>query len=373
MRILLVDDDSELLDQMAKFLEKREYTVETASSGSKALDKLQESGYDIVITDLKMPKVSGMEVLKAAKKISPSSFVMILTGYGTIENAVEAMKIGAYDYLTKPFKTQELLEKIEIVQKEMKLDKDMKTIKLIEEFKGLDYLDFLKEYNIDRPLLLITAKDPEKMLERFEVEKPEVVWLSDKESPNAIPPRKLVLLKDKIKLFSSNNEKGIVFFQGLEQLIELHGWNNVKRFLYFISNEVMKDGFQLILTVRPETLDNEAIREVAGLMAKDFVKAVGDSLSNRARVGIVSLLAREKEMSFTSIKTDLKVVNSSALAFHLKKLLKEDFIYLTGDKKYRLTDKGIKFTDLIRSIEDVSIKDVGSKFFVLLDESPSER
>jgi CheY-like chemotaxis protein/DNA-binding transcriptional ArsR family regulator len=368
MKILLVDDDVELLDQMSKFLEKREYSVETASSGAKALEKLKDGAYDIVITDLKMPKVTGMDVLREAKRVSPSSFVIILTGYGTIENAVEAMKVGAYEYLTKPFKTQDLLEKIELVSKEMKLDKDMKTIKLIEEFKGIDYLDFLKEYNIDRPLLLITTKDPDKILERFEVEKPEVVWLSDKESPIAIPPRKLVLLKDKIKLFSGNHEKGIVFVQGLEQLIDVHGWNNVKRFLYFISNEVMKDGFQLILTVRPETIDNEAIREVAGLMAKDFVKAVGDSLSNRARVGIISLLAHEKELSFTNIKSDLKVVNSSALAFHLKKLLKEDFIYLTSEKKYMLTDKGVKFYELIRSIEDVSITDIGSKFFVLLDE-----
>jgi DNA-binding HxlR family transcriptional regulator len=204
------------------------------------------------------------------------------------------------------------------------------------------------------------------------VEKPEVVWLTDKESPIAIPPRKLVLLKDKIKLFSMAHDKGIVFIQGLELLIDLHGWNNIKRFLYFISNEVMKDGFQLILTVRPETMDNDAIREVAGLMAKDFVKAVGDSLSNRARVGIISLLAREKEMSFTNIKTDLKVVNSSALAFHLKKLLKEDFIYITNEKKYQLTDKGVKFSELIRSIEDVSITDIGSKFFVLLDETPEK-
>lgn len=368
MRILLVDDDTELLDQMAKFLERREFTVEAASSGAKALEKIKEGSYDIVITDLKMPKVSGMEVLREVKRVSPNTFVMILTGYGTIENAVEAMRVGAYDYLTKPFKTQDLLAKIEIVQKEMKLDKDIKTIKLIEEFKGIDYLNFLREYNIDKPLLLITTGDPEKMAERFEVEKPEMVWLTDKEGPMAIPPRKLVLLKDKIKLFSGAHEKGIVFIQGLELLIETHGWNNIKRFLYFISNEVIKDGFQLILTVKPATLDNEAVREVAGIMAKDFVKAVGDSLSNQARVGIISLLAREKELSFTNIKSELKVVNSSALAFHLKKLLKEDFIFLTSDKKYKLTEKGGKFSELIRNIEDVSITDVGSRFFVLLDE-----
>ena len=126
--------------------------------------------------------------------------------------------------------------------------------------------------------------------------------------------------------------------------------------------------FQLLPA--PETLDSSAIREVAGLMARDFVKAVGDSLSNRARVGIVSLLAIENELSFTNIKTKLKVVNSSALAFHLKKLLKEDFIYISGDKKYKLSEKGSKFSELIRNIEEVSITDIGSNFLVLLDETP---
>jgi DNA-binding HxlR family transcriptional regulator len=212
------------------------------------------------------------------------------------------------------------------------------------------------------------TKEPGAIIEKFDIEKPETVWLTNEEAPNAIPPKKLVLLKDKIKMFTNNNEKGIVFIHGLEELIDIHGWKNIKRFLYFISTEVTKEGFQLILTVKPETLDSSAIREVASIMSKDFVKAVGDSLSNKARVGIVSLLEREKELAFTNIKTQLKVVNSSALAFHLKKLLREDFIYINNEKKYKLTEKGVKFADLIRNIEDVSITDIGGNFLLLLDE-----
>jgi len=370
VRLLLVDDDKEILDQMSKFLERRGFNADTASSGQKAINRIDKEEYDLVITDLKMPRISGMDVLAAVKEKSPSTYVMILTGYGTIETAVNAMKIGAFDYLSKPFKMKDLLEKVDLVRKEMKLRKDIKRIKLIEEFKGVDYIDFLREYNIDRPMLLITSKDPSKIVEKFDIEQPEMVWLSNEESDISIPPKKLVLLKDKIKSYTNRNEIGIIFIQGLEELIDLHGWNNIKRFLYFISNEVTKEGFQIILTVRPETLDNSAIREVAGLMARDFVKAVGDSLSNRARVGIVSLLSTENELTFTNIKTKLKVVNSSALAFHLKKLLKEDFIYISGDKKYKLSEKGAKFSELIRNIEDVSITDIGSNFLVLLDESP---
>lgn len=372
MKILLVDDDTEILDQMTKFLERREFKVETASSGQKALNKVKERAFDLVITDLKMPRITGLDVLKHVKKAAPNTYVMILTGYGTIDTAVEAMKFGAFDYLTKPFKMKDLLEKIDVVKREMKLEKDMKRVRLIEEFKGIDYINFLREYNIDRPLLLMTTINPDKVVEKFDIEKPEMVWLSNEESPLAIPPKKLVLLKDKIKLFVNKQEKGIIFIHGVEELIDVHGWNNVKRFLYFISNEVTTEGYQLILTVRPETLDSSAIREVAGLMAKDFVKAVGDSLSNKARVGIVSILSREKDLAFTNIKTKLNVVNSSALAFHLKKLLREDFIYIDNDKKYRLTEKGAKFAELIKSIEDVSMTDIGGNFLVLLDETPEE-
>jgi DNA-binding NtrC family response regulator len=100
--ILVVDDEKNIREGLGKVLELDGYAVLLAAGGTQALDILSRGEVDLVITDLKMPGLSGEEVLRRAAELAPSIPVIILTGYGTIENAVQAMKDGAYDYLTKP-------------------------------------------------------------------------------------------------------------------------------------------------------------------------------------------------------------------------------------------------------------------------------
>jgi len=100
--ILVVDDERNIREGLGKVLELDGYAVLLAADGAQALDTLRGGDVDLVITDLKMPGLSGEEVLRSAAQLSPSLPVIILTGHGTIENAVQAMKNGAYDYLTKP-------------------------------------------------------------------------------------------------------------------------------------------------------------------------------------------------------------------------------------------------------------------------------
>jgi DNA-binding NtrC family response regulator len=100
--ILVVDDEHNIRDALARILERIGHTVRVAASGDLALDWLHETVFDVIITDLKMVGVGGMEVLRAAKECQPDAEVIVLTAYGTIESAVAAMKAGAYDYLAKP-------------------------------------------------------------------------------------------------------------------------------------------------------------------------------------------------------------------------------------------------------------------------------
>lgn len=101
-RVLVVDDELNIRTALAKILQKAGYEVSAADSGDQALSLLQEGTFDLVITDLKMVGADGMEVVRAVKQRQPGTEVVLLTAYGTIESAVEAMRIGAYDYLPKP-------------------------------------------------------------------------------------------------------------------------------------------------------------------------------------------------------------------------------------------------------------------------------
>jgi len=108
-KILVVDDDPKILERLQEFLEKEDYTVETAKNGEIAGKMLDQDYYDLALIDLNMPKVDGMTLLKTLVEYHPDTVGIILTGHATIRNAVEAMKLGAADYLAKPVKMEELL------------------------------------------------------------------------------------------------------------------------------------------------------------------------------------------------------------------------------------------------------------------------
>jgi len=108
IRVLVVDDDAAIREALSRTLEKLGYEVVLAEDGQAGLDRLRGGGVHILLADLQMPKVSGQELLRAAKTLAPDVEVIVITGHGTVEDAVEAMKEGAYDFITKPFKRVQL-------------------------------------------------------------------------------------------------------------------------------------------------------------------------------------------------------------------------------------------------------------------------
>jgi len=109
-RSLAVDDEAIVLDSFRKILVAAGYAIDTVESGREALGLVQKHKYDFVFTDLKMPEMDGLDVVKGVKHYSPESDVVVITGYATIESAVNAMKWGAMDYVQKPFTEDELVE-----------------------------------------------------------------------------------------------------------------------------------------------------------------------------------------------------------------------------------------------------------------------
>jgi two-component system response regulator HydG len=126
--LLVADDDPGLRESLERALSREGYRVILASDGQAALERLQAGGVDLIVTDLKMPGLTGLELLRAAKAIAPDIDVILLTAFGTVEEAVKAMKDGAYDFLTKPFRREQLLKLI---------DKALERRDLIEKNRAL--------------------------------------------------------------------------------------------------------------------------------------------------------------------------------------------------------------------------------------------
>ena len=126
-RILFVDDDKDILMMVEQYLQMQGYDITTVNSGMKALDLVKDQDIDIIFTDYKMPEFNGLELLAAVKQYKPSIEVIIVTGYGSMESAIQAMKFGSYDYLQKPFKLDHLKLIIDRITGERKV-KDKKAL-----------------------------------------------------------------------------------------------------------------------------------------------------------------------------------------------------------------------------------------------------
>ncbi|GAA0178596.1 sigma-54 dependent transcriptional regulator [Clostridium sediminicola] len=161
-KILIVDDEILTLKILKEELSDIGYKVSISSDGEDAIKKFKKEDFDMVIVDNKMPKKSGIEVIKEIKKIKPNTIMLMMTAFGSINNAVEAMKEGAYDYITKPFENNDFVEKIksildnqkEIHQKKISESEENKKLigsgkeikrinKIIEKIKDLDTIVLL--------------------------------------------------------------------------------------------------------------------------------------------------------------------------------------------------------------------------------------
>jgi len=127
-RILAVDDEEIVLDSFRKILVLAGYSIDTVQTGPEALGLIQKQAYDFVFTDLKMPDMDGVEVTKAVKHLRPDIDVIVITGYATIETAVETMKFGAMDYVQKPFTEDELVDFVNksFIRRQDRIEKQIK-------------------------------------------------------------------------------------------------------------------------------------------------------------------------------------------------------------------------------------------------------
>src|SRR5437879_5349170 len=138
-RVLIVDDQRNMRTTTAFVLQQAGYDVAEAESGEAALARLLAEPFEVVLTDLKMAPLDGIAVLRGALEIAPTTQVIVMTGYGTVESAVAAMQQGAHDYLSKPFKEEELLVRVQRALEKRKLLVDV----------GLFSDDFRRRYQLE--------------------------------------------------------------------------------------------------------------------------------------------------------------------------------------------------------------------------------
>jgi two-component system response regulator PilR (NtrC family) len=134
MRLLIVDDEPQLLELLCDFFEPLGCDIRKASTGTEAIELIERERFDVILTDLKMPGPDGLEILRTARKIQSDAEVVLMTGYATVDTAIEAMRAGAFHYLMKPFKGQEVVNLVEKAYAQRQLRRENQFLKA--EFRG---------------------------------------------------------------------------------------------------------------------------------------------------------------------------------------------------------------------------------------------
>jgi two-component system response regulator PilR (NtrC family) len=135
LRILIVDDNKELREILQEYLQAEDYVADGAANGREALIRHRENPYDLIVTDLNMPEVTGMELIRSIKREDDDTEFIIVTGYASLDSAVEAVRMGAFDYIVKPFRMEELKVVVKNVRDKVALKKLNRI--LLKELKSL--------------------------------------------------------------------------------------------------------------------------------------------------------------------------------------------------------------------------------------------
>lgn len=368
MRILIVDDEEITRDMLSKLLGKEGYETKAVESGELAITAMKDENYDIVFTDLKMPGMDGIEVLKAIKKNRSKTHVVMITAYATIETAVESMKIGAYDYIRKPFKLLQIKNIIKNIQDDIEFKNHIKELDFTDKATPKDCYEIFKDEMNGGNGLYITDQDPIEIQKKYDLTDAEFIWLSPKaEKEHEVHPQNLYKLGENISDYLEKKTDPVILIHSIEYLIKQHDWEIISRFLNKISKKLISKNSRLIISINPSDIDKKILLELQHIISSINAKLIANILSNPIRREIIRYLYQKEDSTFTSIFNNLEIDDSSKLSFHLRKLASEKIITKNREKKYSLRRRGRIAANVLTQMENKSINDTQNLISLIMD------
>ncbi len=314
MRLLVVDDDGVFRQELSELLEQDGHQVVSVPSVPKAVEALQVDEFDLIFTDLKMPRHNGLELLREVRSRWPRTHTVMVTGFATVDSAVEAMKLGAFDYVQKPFKIDQIHKVLHLAQQET-------------EFQGrgappANVEAILRRWTRDGfAVLLVTSQPPPAHA--------GVTVLVTPPEPHRI--------RDSLEAFLPGHPKAGVVLDGVDRLFDGSNRGGFLRFVQSI-RERLADAGPLVVTYDPARLSPDEVDELQAALAAPVTRSTLEALSNPIRRSVLQR-AGHGPVSFTQALDAAGIDDSPKLAFHLRRLVDEGLLGHAGDQ-YRITPRG---------------------------------
>jgi ActR/RegA family two-component response regulator/DNA-binding transcriptional ArsR family regulator len=329
VRLLVVDDDAVFRDELGELLTQDGHQVVTSPSVPKALAELERQDFEVIFTDLKMPRQSGLELLKEVRHRWPRTMVVMITGFATVDTAVAAMKEGAFDYIRKPFQLAQVQQTLKLVEQELR-------------FQGPDTsppnLDGLIQRWIrdeHREVLLLTDRSvaPRPHLTSFPLD-----------------AKDLSRIRDVVDSTLRENARVGILLESADELLLHHSRADVLAFVEDLRRRVQGHG-ALVVTYDPRrTASGDVIDLRAALVAPE-TRTTLEALANPIRRAVLQRAARGP-CSFMEAMHAAGLEDSPKLSFHLRKLV-DDGLLLHLEEEYKLSPQGREAVRLLAELDSI--------------------
>ncbi len=324
MRLLVVDDDKVFREELSELLRDDGHSVTAESSVAKALEALGSAEFDVVLTDLKMPRTSGMELLREVRSRWPRTLVVMVTGFATIETALEAMKGGAFDYVRKPFRIEQVRETLRLADQEREFETPPGSAR--------DPLTEARNLAAGGRHEVLFLGDP------IPPEEPHL-------HPTRLDPQDLVGLADRCTTFLADHPNGAVVISNAERLVEVHRLEDVVA-LFGRLREALAGHGPLRVAFNPRRVPDAVATALAGSVAPEPTHAVLEALANPIRRGVLQRLS-EGPAAFSEVMRAAGLDDSPKMSFHVRKLVDAGLLRHDG-QLYLLTPRGVAAVGLLR-------------------------
>ncbi len=370
MNILVVDDNEVVRRELSEWLIRNGNEVKSVESGEKALEMAKKSDFNLMLIDLKMPGMDGIEVVKSIKSIKPHTQAIMITGYGSIDSAVEAMKLGFSDYICKPFEAAKLKSVLEDIAKKIEKENNRKKLELNDKLESMDAFEYFRSLIKDNDGLCITKISPDIIKERYGLDNISILWLtSECKEDSCIDPQNIYDLKLHIEYFLNKNPNGVILFDCLGTLIEQHSWEVLRKFIHDVLINLLYEPTRLIINVNTDEIDDDILFKLKNMLTTPYLQLISESLSGPIRRNILKYLYINEQSTFTGILKELDIENPPKLSFHLRKLVSDGILQKNDKRIYSLTKIGKKVAGLLESLEGEVIKEARNNVSLILDSN----
>ena len=316
VRLLVVDDDAVFREELADLLRDERHEVTTSPSVPKALEELANAEFDAVLTDLKMPRQGGLDLLREIRAHYPTTPVIMVTGFATVETAVAAMKAGAAEYVQKPFKIDQVREVLARLEQESRFlsggDRPPNPDALARAWVRRDGVAVLHlTTRAVRPSPGVTVEAP------------------DLENPSAI--------RGQVTTFLADHPKAGLLLEDVDLLLAHHRRADILQFLEDLRHRMEGRG-PFVVTFDPKQISATSARDVRAAVAGPATRLTLETLANPVRRAVLRRAA-DGPCSFTDALKAAGLEDSPKLAFHIRRLVDDGLVAHEGES-YRITAKG---------------------------------